>query len=62
MIDDDFFMTKYITGEGTWLLGAAVWAREHLGAARLGAGRLGVVLIKNQHSASVSGNNEKIIV
>ena len=29
---------------------------------RLGAGRLGAVLIKNRHSASVSGINEKIIV
>ena len=33
-----------------------------LGAGRLCAGRLGAVLIKNRHSASVSGINEKIIV
>jgi len=40
-------------------LGAAVWTREHLGAGRWGAGRLGAVLIKNRHSASVSWIIEK---
>src|SRR6218665_1765263 len=39
------------------VLSAAVWARRNLGAVRLGA-----VLIKNRHSASGSGINEKIIV
>ena len=51
----------YVTS-GRRRLGAAVWAQGHLGAGRLGAGRLGAVLIKNRHSASVSGINKKIIV
>ena len=44
---------------GTGLLGAAVWARAHLGTGRLGAGRFDTVLIKK--SASESGINEEIV-
>ena len=53
----------YVTS-GRRRLGAAVWARGHLGASRLGAGRLGavIVLLQNIKSGSELNNYWNISV
>ena len=40
-----FFRSLQSNSAPSRRLGAAVWARGHLGAGRLGAGRLGAVIV-----------------